>query len=76
MGGFGGMPGISERVNRPFNEDFRCYSMAMFPGAQRENVDYGGKGTVSSSYFYASRRLLTIVILPPTALDKLSMCFA
>ena len=45
MGGFGGMPGIADRVNRPFNEDFRCYSMAMFPGAQRENVDYGGKGT-------------------------------
>ena len=76
MGGFGAMPGMSERVNRPFNEDFRCYSMAMSPGAQRENVDYGGKGTAFSSYFYPWRKLLTIVILPPTALDKLSMCFA
>ena len=38
------MQGIQARVNRPFIEDYRCYSMAMFPGAQRENVDYGGKG--------------------------------
>ena len=44
MGGYPNMQGIQARVNRPFNEDFRCYSMAMFPGAQRENVDYGGKG--------------------------------
>jgi hypothetical protein len=44
LGGFGGMPGMQGRINRPFNEDYRCYSMAMFPGAQRENVDYGGKG--------------------------------
>jgi hypothetical protein len=36
---------MQARVNRPFNEDYRCYSMAMLPGAQRENVDYGGKGT-------------------------------
>jgi hypothetical protein len=40
--------------------------MAMFPGAQRENVDYGGKGC------FLSRAWLIIVILPPTALDKLS----
>jgi len=45
MGGFPGVQAMSARVNRPFNEDFRCYSMAMFPGAQRDNVDYGGKGT-------------------------------
>ena len=32
------------RVNRPFNEEYRCYSMAMFPGTQPEVVDYGGKG--------------------------------
>ena len=36
--------GLQARVNRPFNEDYRCYSMAMLPGARRENVDYGGKG--------------------------------
>lgn len=48
MGGFNGMPGIQARVNRPFNEDFRCYSMAMFPGAQRTDVDYGGKGNLHS----------------------------
>ena len=47
MAGFTGMPGIQARVNRPFNEDFRCYSMAMFPGAQRTDVDYGGKGIFS-----------------------------
>ena len=35
---------MQARVNRPFNEDYRCYSMAMLPGTQRENVDYGGKG--------------------------------
>jgi ubiquitin fusion degradation protein 1 len=76
MGGFGGMPGIADRVNRRFNEDFRCYSMAMFPGAQRENVDYGGKGICPPPQFlYNWRKLLTIVILPPTALDKLSICF-
>jgi hypothetical protein len=42
MGGGGG--GIQARVNRPFNEDYRCYSMVMLPGPRRENVDYGGKG--------------------------------
>lgn len=47
MGGFPGLQGMTSRVNRPFNEDYRCYSMAMFPGAQRENVDYGGKGIIS-----------------------------
>ena len=40
----GGGGGIQSRVNRPFNEDYRCYSMVMLPGARRENVDYGGKG--------------------------------
>ena len=40
--------GLEARVNRPFNEDYRCYSMAMLPGARRENVDYGGKGTHNS----------------------------
>lgn len=42
-------------VNRRFDEYFRCYSVAMMPGSQRENVNYGGK-----------------VILPPSALDKLT----
>jgi hypothetical protein len=46
MGGFPGMGGIEARVNRPFEEQYRCYSMAMFPGAQREVVDYGGKGNL------------------------------
>jgi hypothetical protein len=50
MGAFPGMGGIQARINRPFNEDYRCYSMAMFPGAQRENVDYGGKGMNCHGY--------------------------
>ena len=66
MGGFPGMQGIQARVNRPFNEDYRCYSMAMFPGASRENVDYGGKG------IFLRCVADVLVILPPTALDKLS----
>ena len=68
MGGFPGMGGIEARVNRPFEEQYRCYSMAMFPGAQREIVDYGGKGKPPST------SVLSLVILPPTALDKLSIC--
>lgn len=40
---------------RRFDEYYRCYPVAMLPGPDRENVNYGGK-----------------VILPPSALDKLT----
>ena len=33
---FGAMP-------RTFNTQFRCYSVVMFPGNEREDVERGGK---------------------------------
>ena len=42
-------------VPRRFDEYYRCYPVAMLPGPERSNVNYGGK-----------------VILPPSALDKLT----
>ncbi|OLL24824.1 Ubiquitin fusion degradation protein 1 [Neolecta irregularis DAH-3] len=30
-------------IHRRFEAQYRCYSVAMLPGAARENVDYGGK---------------------------------
>ena len=33
---FGGTP-------RTFNTQFRCYSVVMFPGNEREDVERGGK---------------------------------
>lgn len=33
---FGGVP-------RTFNTHFRCYSVVMFPGNEREDVERGGK---------------------------------
>ena len=40
---------------RRFDEYYRCYPVAMAPGAERESVNHGGK-----------------VIMPPSALDKLT----
>jgi ubiquitin fusion degradation protein 1 len=66
-GGFfedeGGLPGMYGHAamlrrggpSRRFDEYYRCYPVAMLPGPDRENVNYGGK-----------------VILPPSALDKLT----
>lgn len=41
--------------NRRFDEFLRCYPVGMMPGAERAELNYGGK-----------------VIMPPSALDKLS----
>jgi len=41
--------------NRRFDEFLRCYPVVMMPGAERAELNYGGK-----------------VIMPPSALDKLS----
>ena len=32
-------------VPRTFNTQFRCYSVVMFPGNEREDVERGGKST-------------------------------
>ncbi|KAI1315607.1 ubiquitin fusion degradation protein [Mortierella claussenii] len=39
MGGFGGMGSRG----RGFNEQYRCYSVAMMQGNERQNVNHGGK---------------------------------
>ncbi|KAI9336798.1 ubiquitin fusion degradation protein 1 [Obelidium mucronatum] len=36
------MPGPPQR-NRGFNEYYRCYSVTMMPGNEREAINYGGK---------------------------------
>jgi ubiquitin fusion degradation protein 1 len=59
---------MQARVNRPFNEYYRCYSTSRLPGPTRDNVEYGGKGTANRW-----KVILIVVILPPSALDKLSM---
>ncbi|KAG4302443.1 hypothetical protein PCANB_001262 [Pneumocystis canis] len=41
--------------NQTFKSDYRCYSISMMEGNERNSVNFGGK-----------------VILPPSALDKLS----
>lgn len=38
---FGGVP-------RTFNTQFRCYSVVMFPGNEREDVERGGKSKIQS----------------------------
>ena len=47
FGGFLG-GGMQARVNRPFNEDYRCYATSRLPGPTRANVEYGGKGTATN----------------------------
>lgn len=34
---------LFREVPRPFNVQYRCYSVAMLPGNEREDVDRGGK---------------------------------
>ena len=54
--GGGGMMGRRPgAAARRFDEYYRCYPVAMLPGPERDNVNFGGK-----------------VILPPSALDKLT----
>ena len=42
---FAGMPQPQNRHSDPrsYDDYFKAYSLAMFPGKQRENVSYGGK---------------------------------
>ena len=54
MAGMLRRPGAGGPTRR-FDEYYRCYPVAMLPGPERDNVNYGGK-----------------VILPPSALDKLT----
>ena len=39
--GFGG--GIFESMPRTFNRQYRCYSVMLCPGNEREDVEKGGK---------------------------------
>lgn len=39
FGGFNMFPDIS----RPFNNSYKCYSVSMFPGNDRQDVEKGGK---------------------------------
>ncbi|KAI9361675.1 ubiquitin fusion degradation protein 1 [Zopfochytrium polystomum] len=41
--GRGGMGGLFGAQRRGFNEYFRCYSMAMMPGHERDDANFGGK---------------------------------
>jgi len=56
-----------------FRSQYRCYSVAMYGGSYREDVDNGGKSKFTC---YSNNNIFTIltVIMPPSALDQLSEC--
>lgn len=33
-------------IPRPFNMTYQCYSVAMFPGNERQDVERGGKSKI------------------------------
>jgi len=45
---------------RPFNTQYRCYSVSMLPGQERQDVERGGKNEGNR------------IIMPPSALDHLT----
>ncbi|QSL66062.1 hypothetical protein MERGE_003199 [Pneumocystis wakefieldiae] len=53
--GFDGWSFADFQANQPFKGYYRCYSVSMMEGNERDSVNFGGK-----------------VILPPSALNKLS----
>lgn len=36
-------------IPRPFNTQYRCYSVSMFPGNERHDVERGGKSKLHIS---------------------------
>ena len=70
-------------IPRPFNTQYKCFSVSMLPGNERDDVERGGK----SNYTNLSRfiffggcgcgnnfniNILFSVIMPPSALDTLT----
>lgn len=55
MGGYGGM-GVP-RPTRKFDEYYRCYPTVMYPGPERDHVNYGGKVLLPASALETCSRL-------------------
>jgi ubiquitin fusion degradation protein 1 len=59
---------------RSFSQNYRCYSVSMLPGNERNDVENGGK----SSFFeifalsLSNQSKIISVIMPPSALDQLT----
>ena len=56
-----------------FRSQYRCYSVAMYGGSYREDVDNGGKSKYTRWFTQTLSHYLS-VIMPPSALDQLSEC--
>lgn len=65
-------------ISRPFNNSYKCYSVSMFPGNDRQDVEKGGKSKCKScrvtwNILSAVHIFVNIlVIMPPSALDQLT----
>lgn len=72
---------------RPFNNSYRCYSVSMLPGNERQDVEKGGKSMYLLRIYFLSKNkssncdtnrfntsliLCRTVIMPPSALDQLT----
>lgn len=71
--------------SRPFNNTYRCYSVSMFPGNERQDVEKGGKSECPILNYVIDLCILDqpitlsngeifvfAVIMPPSALDQLT----
>lgn len=63
-------------ASRPFSNSYKCYSVSMFPGNDRQDVEKGGKSKFctenESLNFIGSLLFHRSVIMPPSALDQLT----
>lgn len=66
---------------RPFNNSYRCYSVSMLPGNERQDVEKGGKSEYRVANCVLPQSILIgiidfivfiAVIMPPSALDQLT----
>ena len=63
-------------VPRPFNTQYKCFSVSMLPGNERDDVERGGKSKIIFKslimLFYCKLTYPFVVIMPPSALDTLT----
>lgn len=62
-------------ILRPFNITYRCWSVSMLPGTEREDVERGGKSKNLFNLLFCPIFINIdhfIVIMPPSALDMLT----
>lgn len=51
FGGFNNM--MFADPSRPFNNPYKCYSVSMLPGNERNDVEKGGKSKESQNRFFS-----------------------